>query len=340
MHSAARTASARGARESIAAMLDAAPEEMIFTSGATEANNLAIFGLAGEAPCHILSSAIEHPCVVEPIKQLAAHGCAVENLPVNSEGAVNLSDLPQRVRRDTRLIALMLVNHETGAIQSIPQTDIPWHCDAAQAVGKQPVRFRTLGAATLAFSGHKFGAPPGIGALIVRRGEILKPMLFGGHQQQERRPGTESAVLAAGMAKALELACIQMDKNSEHVRKLRNTLVSRLNSEAGPAVVNGPTNPEGVSPYVLNISFPGLRGDALVMALDLAGVACSTGSACSSGSMLPSPVLRAMQLRDDVVRSAVRFSFNASTPLEEVERTTAIIIECVKKMRGDPMVLE
>jgi cysteine desulfurase len=321
-------------REFIADKLDATPDELIFTSGATEANNLALFGLAGDLPAHILTSEIEHPCIVEPIRQLAERGFAVEYLRVGSNGIVDMEALRAQVRGETRLIALMRINHETGAIQPIvPTGPYAWHCDAAQAVGKYTLSFHDLGATTLAFSGHKFGAPPGIGGLLVKRGTRLQPQLFGGHQQRALRPGTESVVLAVGMAKALEIATVGMEEKQSHVHKLRERLVAGLASTAA-IVVNGPSAPDQVSPYVVNVSFPDLRGDALVMALDLAGVACSTGSACSSGSMLKSPVLTAMRLPDDLVRGAVRFSFSADTTLEEIDSALSRITQCVARMRN------
>jgi cysteine desulfurase len=308
------------ARERIAECLGADADEVVFTSGATEANNLAIFGLARE---RIAVSKVEHPCALEPI---AACGLAPVSLPVGADGVVDLNSLTP----DDRFLVLMRVNHETGAVQPIPRHQL-WHCDAAQAAGKMPVDFHELGAATLAISGHKFRAPPGIGALLVRRGVKLKPLIFGGHQQQGRRPGTEPVALAVGMAAALDKACENMEANHEHVAALRSQLLSRLQAECGPVAVNSPANG---SPYVLNISFPGLRADALLMALDLAGVACSTGSACSSGSLLPSPVLQAMGVRDDVLRSAMRFSISPSQQFDEIDEAANRILATVNRLRG------
>src|SRR5262245_8381972 len=181
------------AREHIAQLLGASPEEVIFTSGATEANNLAIFGLAGSPPGHILASPVEHPCVTEPLRQLAGRGFAVQYVPVDRNGLVSVDQLLARVRPDTRLAVVMLVNHETGVIQPVDRLAVvsrcAFHTDAAQAVGKLPVSFQKLGVTTLSLSAHKFGGPKGIGALVVRGGARLAPQLFGGHQQQGRRPG-------------------------------------------------------------------------------------------------------------------------------------------------------
>jgi cysteine desulfurase len=307
------------ARERIAKRLGADADEVVFTSGATEANNLAIFGLARE---RIASSNIEHPCVVEP---LASCGLERDSLPVNTDGTVNIDNVSAHVR----LLVLMRVNHETGAIQPIPRHSF-WHCDAAQAAGKVPINCHELGAATLTISGHKFGAPPGIGALLIRKGVKLKPLIFGGHQQQGRRPGTEPVALAVGMAAALDAACDNMDANYALVTMLRSQLLARLQTDAAPIAVNSPGNG---SPYVLNVSFSGLRADALLMALDIAGVACSTGSACSSGSLLPSPVLQAMGVPDDVLRSAMRFSFSPSQRPDEIDNAANRIIMAVQHLR-------
>ncbi|MSR54630.1 MAG: cysteine desulfurase [Gemmataceae bacterium] len=326
-HGAGRKArqSLEDARERIALCLDASAEEVVFTSGATEANNLAIFGLAGSPPGHILSSPIEHPCVVEPLKQLAARGFTVSYLP---ESVPN-----------PRLVVAMLVNHETGAITEYSVLSTQYsvlHCDAAQAVGKIAVSFRRLGATTLSLSAHKFGGPKGIGALFVKKGTHLVPQLFGGHQQQGRRPGTEAVVLAVGMATALEIATRRSPpslfrKEAGGLGERRNAFIECLHTLCPPIVVNSPAD---ASPYILNVSFPGCRADVLLMKLDLAGIACSTGSACSSGSLLPSPVLQALGVPEEVLRSAMRFSFAASTTEAELVEAATRIAACVKQIRA------
>ena len=321
------------AREHVARCLGASPDEVIFTSGATEANNLAVFGLAGSPPGHILASPIEHPCVTEPLRQLAARGFEVEYLPVDQYGMVSVESFRERVRADTRLSVLMMVNHETGAPQ--PSS---WyrglhptlHSDAAQAAGKIPIPFRELGLASLSLSAHKFGGPKGVGALLVRKGVTLAPQLFGGHQQQGRRPGTESVPLAVGMATALGIATSQMHEALYALHRKQHGFIKQLQETCAPIVVN--SNPDGW-PYILNVSFPGCRADLLLMKLDLAGVASSTGSACSSGSLLPSPVLRAMGVPDDVLRSAMRFSFGPATTDEELAEAARRIAEAVKRLR-------
>ncbi len=364
------------ARERVAALLGAHPDEVTFTSGATEANNLAILGLvqrqphppapfprreggagvtppseegvaggtlgslsrtgkvvAGLGSC--FASLIEHPCVIEPLRRLEARGVPVEWLPVDARGVVCAAP------HAAALVCLMLANHETGAVQ--PVRDVAralppgahLHCDAVQAVGKIAVRFHELGATTLSASAHKFGGPKGIGVLLVKRGTELVPLTFGGHQQKGRRPGTEPVALAVGMAVALELATRDLLENRAKLEALRGRLWSGLHRLCGPVVLNGPEiGAADVVPTTLNVSFPGCRADLLLMALDLASVACSTGSACSSGSLLPSPVLRAMGVPDEVLRSALRFSFAPAQPVEEIDEALRRIAECVGRVRG------
>lgn len=344
------------ARERVAGLIGASADEVIFTSGATEANNLAVFGLAGE-PGHLLASPIEHPCVIEPLKQLATRGFDVEWLPVTLRGHVEQRAVIDRVRPETRLVSLMLANHETGVIQPVRHVaktlpkHILLHSDAAQALGKIPVNFRDLSVTALTASGHKFGGPKGVGVLILKRGAALRPQLFGGHQQQGRRPGTEPVPLAVGFAAALELAVKEMDANRAKLEGLRTRFVERLGGqnpvpgesevllpppqggrgpEGLPLIVNSPA--DGL-PTTLNLSFPGCRSDVLLMALDLAGIACSTGSACSSGSLLPSPVLQAMGVPDEVLRSAIRFSFGASLTEADIDDAAERVAKCVRNTR-------
>ncbi len=321
------------AREKMASLLGALPEEIIFTSGATEANNLALFGLVGEPPSHLLTSPIEHPCVVEPMKHFAEHGHEVTWLPVGSDGVVILDAIPE----SARLTAIMLANHETGTIQPIAKwtQSLPpeshFHCDAVQAVGRIPVRFHDLGVTSLSLSAHKMHGPKGVGALLLRKGVKLTPRLLGGHQQQGHRPGTEPVSLIVGMARALELAHEQMEERSQHVMTLRSHFLDILQSQELPIEING--SADSSLPHTLNLSFPGLRSDALLMNLDLAGIACSTGSACSSGSLLPSPVLQAMNVSSENLESAMRFSFSALQSIEEIEEAAHRILKVVSRLR-------
>jgi cysteine desulfurase len=332
------------ARELVANLLDAHPDEVVFTSGATEANNLAIFGLAGSPPGHVIASPVEHPSVAEPVRCLEERGFTVSWLQVDGNGVVRLEEM----RAETRLICVQLANHETGTVQPIRRLfgerrglspppgrrDEPggssFHCDATQAVGKLPVRFHDLGVTTLSLSAHKFHGPKGIGALLVRRGTRLQPLLWGGHQQQGRRPGTEPVALAVGLATALDLAVREMEDRRARMERLRDCFLDGLRA-AEPLVLNGSVA-EGL-PHTLNISFPGCRADALLMNLDLAGVACSTGSACSSGSLLPSPVLQAMGMSAERLHSAMRFSLSPLLTESEVIEAARRIVAVVQRLR-------
>lgn len=325
------------AREHVAELLGAFPDEVIFTSGATEANNLALFGLAGSSPAHLITSPIEHPSVAEPCRRLEQLGFAVDYLPVNREGIVQPDALRELLRPDTRLVSVMLANNETGAVQPIAdlataRQSVLFHCDAVQAIGKLRVHFHELGMDALTFSAHKFHGPKGIGALVLRRGVRLPSQFHGGHQQRGLRPGTEPVALVVGLATALDLAERERDQRLAHVLRLRQRFLDQLRREAAPVILNGPET-DGV-PHTLNLSFPGCAADVMLMSLDLAGIACSTGSACSSGSLLPSPVLRAMGVPDDVLGSAMRFSLSPLLTETEVEEAARRIVEVASQLRA------
>jgi cysteine desulfurase len=328
------------ARERTAALLGAHPDEVLFTSGATEANNLALFGLTGDPPGHLVASPIEHPSVVEPIGRLAERGFVVDWLPADESGVVHGAALPDLLRPETRLIAVMLANHETGAVQPVgevaysvlrTQYSVPLHCDAVQAAGKLPVHFHDLGVATLSISAHKFHGPKGVGALLVRRGVKLHPQLHGGHQQRGRRPGTEPVALAVGLAVALDIAQREGESRRQQVLALRRRFLEHLRRGAEPVVLNGAER--GGVPHTLNLSFPGCRAEALLINLDLAGVCCATGSACSSGSLLPSPVLQAMGVPDALLHSAMRFSLSPLLTEAEVDEAARRVVEVVRRLR-------
>jgi cysteine desulfurase len=329
------------AREQVAALLDAHPDEVLFTSGATESNNLALFGLAGSPPGYLIASPLEHPSVSEPLAQLVNAGFSLDLLPVSPTGSVLADTLPSLLHPDTRLLAVMLANHETGALQPVQAlthqlAGQPLHCDAVQAVGRMPLSFHDLGAATLSLSAHKFHGPRGIGALLVRRGTRLTPRTYGGHQQRGLRPGTEPVALAVGLAVALEHAVRDLAARRAHILALREHLLAHLCQHAAPVVLNGPEvhgDHDPGLPHTLNLSFPGLPADLLLMSLDLAGVACSAGSACSSGSLQPSPVLRAMQVPEENLRSALRFSLGPFLTLEQVTEAARRISSTVNRLR-------
>ena len=333
------------AKETVARILGADPSEVIFTSGGTESNNLAIFGLAGaeNAPGHVVTSPIEHPAIIEPVARLEAAGFTVDCVPVDAQGLADATRMAATFRDDTRFATLMLANNETGAIQPVGELaalaasrGIPVHTDAVQAVGRIPVDFHAMGVSTLAASAHKFHGPVGTGLLLVRSGVRLGSRLFGGGQQQGRRPGTVAVPMAVGLAAALKAWHEESAARAARWTALRDRLEAGLVAALGPERVtrNGPTQDERRLPQTLNVGFPGLDGDALLMQLDLAGIAASLGSACASGSTRPSPTLMAMRVPDDRLRSSVRFSLGATTTEAEIDEAIERIVGVVGRIAG------
>jgi cysteine desulfurase len=298
----------------------------------------------------MVASPVEHPSVVEPVRRLACAGFEVDWLPVDEWGVVRTKALSAVLRADTRVVAVQLANHETGAVHDVrgmvdgipclrcglgdrkEGPGVAVHCDAVQAVGRMPVRFHELGVTSLSLSAHKFHGPKGVGALLLRRGVKLRAQLTGGHQQQGRRPGTEPVALAVGLVAALELAHHEADHRRACVTQLRKRFLNVLRAAIEPVVLNGAA--DGGVAHTLNLSFPGCRADALLMNLDLVGVACSTGSACSSGSLLPSPVLQAMGVSAERLGSAMRFSLSPMLTESEVEEAARRIASVVLRLRS------
>ncbi len=322
------------AREAVARLIGATAREVVFTSGGTESNNAALFGAApAEGRHHIVTTAIEHPSVLEPLRELERRGHRVTFVAPGRDGVVPADRMLDALRDDTRLVAMMLVNNETGVIQPVAEVarvcrerGIHFHCDAVQAAGKLDIDVEVLGADTLALSAHKLHAPKGIGALYVRKSATLHAHLLGGAQERRRRAGTENVPLAMAFGRAAELALDPAPR--ERVRQLRDDLETGLSSRpAGrPALsINGGSAPR--VPNTSNILFPGGDAEGIVIALDLEGVAASTGSACSSGRVEPSPVLLAMGLTPDEARSSVRFSLSRFTTAEEIGRTAEVLRE-------------
>jgi cysteine desulfurase len=348
------------ARATVAACLDADPGEVVFTSGATESNNLALLGLAGGAAGRIVASKLEHPSVAGPLDELRRRGWEFEDVPLSPEGELDaeaLAALAGRAERGethdgkgyvseyanepcqpgapTSLVTLQLANPEIGAIQPVARLmgrlgNTAVHCDATQAVGKIPVSFRKLGVTTLAASGHKFHGPKGIGLLLVRKGVVLKPLHHGGHQQQGLRPGTEPVALAVGLAVALQHAVDDLPRRTAHLERLRQLFLAQLQRQGCKFALNGPAR--GGLAHTVNLSFPGCEAAALLMKLDLAGIACSTGSACSSGSLLPAPVLAAMGLPPERQTSALRFSMGFQQEAAEIAEAARRIAAAVREL--------
>jgi cysteine desulfurase len=328
-----------GARESLAKILGARPDEVIFTSGGTESINLAVFGLVDEPPGMIALTAGEHPAVMESCRKLQRQGWKLHVLEVDATGRLIEDQFAALPWKELRLVTVILAHNETGVIQNMAplaelcrQHVVPLHIDAVQAVGKIPVDFQELGATALSLGAHKFHGPRGIGALLLRKGTRVSQRMFGGHQERGRRAGTEPVALIAGMVRALELWDEQKDVCSRKLRELRDRLEDGLRQTCAPVVVNGST--EHRLPNTLSIAFPGLDGEALLAALDLAGIACSLGSACASGSAEPSPVLVAMGCPEEVQRSTVRFSLSIENSSEEIEEALRRIETVTKSMRA------
>ncbi len=313
-------------------------DRVVFTSGGTEANNLAILGIAGRTRGRVIVSSIEHPSILAPAEYLRERGFDVRRIRVTSSGVIDLDHLRELLTDDTRLVSVMLGNHETGVLQPVAQIaalcaerGIPMHTDAVQAVGKIEVDFQTLGVAALTVAAHKFHGPLGIGALVLKHAVELEPILFGGFQQSSIRPGTECTALSEGFSKALQLAKLESPQRVNRIVGLRDRLESELAVELPHMVINGSSAPR--LPHTSNISFPDLNRQALFMALDAAGVACSTGSACASGSSELSPVLTAMGLPTEVIESALRFGLAADTTDSDIELAVHRISNAVKRLQ-------
>jgi cysteine desulfurase len=336
------------ARERIAEILGAnlsgpTPDRLILTSGGTESNNLAILGVAGmdhqQQGGHIVISAAEHPSVIEPAERLLKAGWELDALGIDGNGVVRVERLAGLLNPRTRLVSVLLGNHDTGVVQPTPQVveicntaNVPVHTDAVQAIGKLPVDFRALGVALMSIGAHKFQGPPGIGGLLVRHAVPLEPVLYGGAQQWGTRPGTESVALVLGMLTALECWRQEQQDHRERLERLRDRFESGLLAGYPGAVVNGSGAPR--LPNTSNIAFPGLDGQVLLMALDMAGIACSVGSACSSGSTELSPTLLAMGLPRSIVGSSLRFSLGATTTETEIDEAVQRILHVCREIRG------
>ena len=330
------------ARERIAELLGARlsghePDQLLLTSGGTEANNLAMLSLAGTSPGRIVLSKIEHPSVLEVANVLSRRGYEIAWSPAQPLGTVDMDAFTARCSPDTCCACLMLANNETGVIQPVQalaeQVDdhILFHTDAVQAVGKIKVDFRSMNVSTMSFSAHKFHGPVGIGGLIVKHGVNIEPLLHGGGQQIGLRPGTEPVALAVGMCKALEIWHENRNDTHRRVRGLREQFEAILRQKLPWIVIHGSGAPRLAQ--TTNVSFPGLDRQALLMALDLAGVACSTGSACSSGASEPSSVLTAMGCPEELIQSSLRFSLGSGIGTSEVALAASRICKVAMDLR-------
>jgi len=335
------------ARREVAVLVGAKQNEIVFTSGGTEANNLAIRGLCEASSAHgrhIITSAIEHPSVSGVCDELEKRGWDITRLPVYANGIVRINDVVQALRLDTVLITIMLANNEIGNIQPISQIGslvrerraagqkYLWlHTDAVQAAGRLPLNVDELGCDLLTMSAHKLYAPKGIGALYVRRGVRLHGQNVGGHQERERRAGTENVPGIVAFGEAAKLAREELSTRSQHDRALRDRFEALVQKQISDVVMNG--DHEQRLGHLSNISFRFIEGEGLLINLDLAGVAVSTGSACSSGTLEPSPVIRALGVDDELARGSIRFSFGKDNTEADVDYTVEVLAHAVERLR-------
>jgi len=330
------------ARESVAALIGAKTAEIVFTSGGTEADNLALFGsvaASNHSRKHIITTAIEHHAVLNAAQALEKQGIDVTYVPVVASGIVDPQDVRRALRPETILISVMHANNELGTIQPIEEigriaaeADVYFHCDAVQSAGKLPLDVNRLGVDLLSISAHKIYGPKGVGALYVRAGTPLEPQFHGGHHERDRRPGTENVPGIVGFGKAAELARVRLTTDSAQIESLRDRLEKMLLNSLASVRVNGDRSRR--IPNTTNLVFTSAGGEALVIALDLQGVACSTGAACSSGAVEPSHVLLAIGLSPDEARSSLRFSLGRTTTAAEIDRAADIIPPTVERLRA------
>ncbi len=334
------------ARDGIARALGCEAREVIFTSGGTESNNLALFGAlqalaanpATAAKRHLITTSIEHQAVLQVFQRLAKQGYDVTYIEPDATGAIAVDAVLSAVRPDTALLSVMYGNNEVGTLQPVREIgawtqlqDLVFHVDAVQAFGNAEWNVHELGADLVTVSAHKIRGPKGIGALYVRQGQSVEPLLFGGSQERKRRAGTENVALASGFAHAAELALAERAQKCSWTSSLRRLMLDELARAEIEFTLNG--HPQHHLPHILNVSFPGVATQTMLMQLDLAGIAAASGSACSAGSVAPSHVLRAMRLPDPRLHSAIRFSFNLDNHSEEILKTVKILETIYQRVR-------
>ncbi len=329
------------ARRQVADLLGAQPQEIVFTSGGTESDNTALRGVASalaEKGRHIVTTSIEHPAVLRTCEQLSKEGFTVTHVPVGRDGIVRMDELSRALTDQTILVSVMQVNNETGTIQPLDRISeltrerkILLHTDAVQSAGKIPVDLKALGVDLASFSAHKLHGPKGIGVLFVKRGVRFKPLLLGGSHERGRRAGTENVPGIVGVGTACELAREGLHDMDTRVRGLRDRLENTILDQIPNSVVNGSRTER--APHVSNISFRGVEGEALLISLDFQGIAVSTGSACSSGSLEPSHVLKALGQSSDLIHGSIRFSLSRMTTDEDIDYVLEVLPTTVARMR-------
>ncbi len=326
------------AREAVGTLLGCRANEIVFTSGGTEADNLALFGLMNPGD-HLITSTIEHHAVLHSAKRLEQCGCTVTRVPVDGSCRVNPDDVRRALRPNTRLISIMMANNETGVLQPLEEigriaaeADVYFHTDAVQAAGKVAIDVERIGCDLLSISGHKMNAPQGVGVLYVRKGTSLQPLLYGGSHERSRRAGTENVPGIVGLGKAAELAHADLGNGRvAHLAALRDRLQQALLSRLESSGVNGSGAPR--VPNTANLYFDHIEGEALTIALDLKGIAVSTGAACASGAVEPSHVLLAMGMSAERAHSSIRFSLGKQNTDAEVDGALAAVVDAVGRLR-------
>ena len=329
------------AREKVANLLGASPEEIVFTSGGTEADNFALKGVAfalEEKGRHIITSAIEHHAVFSTCQYLEKRGFKVTYLPVDKYGWLDPEKVENAITKETILISILHANNEVGTIQPIPEIGeiaegrgICFHTDAVQTVGKVPVKVDKLRVDLLSLSAHKFYGPKGIGALYIRSGTHIHPLIHGGHQERVRRAGTENVPGIVGLGRAAEIASREMEEEAKRIENLRNKLEKKIKENIPHIFING--HPSKRSPNTLNVSFEFVEGESLLLNLDLKGIAASTGSACTAGSLEPSHVLEAMGVPPQLAQGSLRFSLGRDNKEEDIDCTVQTLKEIVGRLR-------
>jgi cysteine desulfurase len=326
------------ARGSVAALLHARPAEIVFTSGGTEADNLAIFGLAARGD-HVITSTIEHHAVLNSCKQLEQMGCEVTCVPVNGRGEIDPDDVRKALRPNTKLVTVIMANNETGVLQPVEEigriareADVFFHTDAVQAAGKAPIDVEKIACDALSISGHKIHGPQGTGALFIKKGTLIRPLMFGGSHERQRRAGTENLPGIVGLGAAAEIARKWLESGGPaEMDAMRDRLQQALLRAVESAGVNG----LGAAriPNTANLWFDHVEGEALVIALDLKGLAVSSGAACSSGAIEPSHVLLAMGLSHQRARSSIRFSLGKQTTQLDLDFAVQVVPETIARLR-------
>ncbi len=331
-------------RQTVAEQLGAQPEEIVFTSGGTESDNMAIKGTAlalRQKGRHVITCAIEHHAVLNTCSWLEKHGYEVTRLPVDSTGLVDPEVLAAAVRPDTILVSIMMANNEVGTVEPIAELvaaareaagrRVLFHTDAVQAVGHIPVNVEDLGVDLLALSGHKFYGPKGVGVLYVRSGTRMDPLQHGGHHERSRRAGTENVAGIVGLATALKLACDEMDAEAARLTALRDRIHEGLLAAVEDSMCNG--HPDQRLPHLVNLSFKNVEGEAMLLSLDALGIAVSTGSACTSGTLEPSHVLTAMGVPAEIAHGSLRFSLGRINTSEEVDYVLEKVPPIIERLR-------